>query len=396
MSARIGIEVRAADVRAVLMHSGSLRWYTTAPIGDSTSVFGAIDGLLATVPRVGMFRPPVVVAVSFARAQVKRLDGLPVLTARGEMTQVLRENAESVFLRTTGVVAIPEVHRFSDGATWGAAIDRAVIDDVVSSATGRGFRVLSFLPSSCALARLYPSTTIEVADGAAAFAITTRGGELRVVRRSRASGALVAIPDALREIGDDAQGYLGAYAAALTHRRAPLSWRAEPAPAIAALARRVRMSSAVLGLLVAGAMAIAGPAMHQSLFVRQTARSIESSSTQQVEAARVESELLRTTQLLNAVADFGAGRGQLTQLLAQLTQTLPESTAIVSLRVDSTEGSFVAVSPHVADLLGELGTVDQMSSPRIIGSVTREMVAGVRLERAAFRFRRPRHMPGRQ
>ena len=76
------------------------------------------------------------------------------------------------------------------------------------------------------------------------------------------------------------------------------------------------------------------------------------------------------------------------RLVAQLGQSLPESTAIVSLRVDSVEGSFIAVAPHVTDVLGELGSVDRIQNARIVGGVTREAIAGARVERAALRFLR--------
>ena len=52
--------------------------------------------------------------------------------------------------------------------------------------------------------------------------------------------------------------------------------------------------------------------------------------------------------------------------------------------------SFVAIAPHVADVLPELVSVEEVSGPRIVGSVTREVIGGARVERAAFRFRRAR------
>ena len=75
-------------------------------------------------------------------------------------------------------------------------------------------------------------------------------------------------------------------------------------------------------------------------------------------------------------------------LLGELSQALPDSTALVSLRLDSLDGTFVALSPHAADMLSELVAVPGIVGPRIVGSVTKEIVGDAQLERATVRFRR--------
>jgi hypothetical protein len=79
----------------------------------------------------------------------------------------------------------------------------------------------------------------------------------------------------------------------------------------------------------------------------------------------------------------------MTSLLADVSETLPESTALAALHVDSAEGRFVAIAPSVVEVLPALGSVTRAIDPRITGSVTRENVGGVWLERATLRFRRP-------
>jgi len=91
-----------------------------------------------------------------------------------------------------------------------------------------------------------------------------------------------------------------------------------------------------------------------------------------------------------AVDAVRARRGRITLLLGAFSRVLPESTAIVELRIDSTGGSFTALSPHAADILPQLAGIDGATSARIAGTITRENVAGAQLERATFRFERPR------
>ncbi len=390
MRARIGLEVRAGEVRAVQLDSGALTWHAVATLADPAALADVVYGLLAAAPTRRGFRPRLIVAVCFARAQVKRLSGLPALKARSQMTQLVRENAGLMFLRTASAVAIPDVHRASDGEQWSAAFDQGVVDAVAAGAARCGLRASYLVPTACVLARLYPSTSIFIEDGLTRTLLRTERGQLRDLRRTVEPGSTPAIPEALATLEDDALGYLGAYAAALSARREPLAWKPESSLAAAKVARRTRLTLALSSLAVAGALTLAAPGLHASLFARRSATSHIGAPDPAMETARTEAELRRTTLLLENVAQFAASRGQLTRLLAELTQALPESTAIMTLRVDSAEGSFVAMSPHVTDVLSELGSIEQMIGPRIVGSVTREMVAGARVERAAFRFQRPR------
>ena len=390
MSSRIGLEVRASDVHGVLVQSGAVLSHATATFADSASLATAVDAVLVRLWNGRSFRPSVVAAIGASRAQVKRLDGLPSLAVPAQMTQLLQENAGSVFLRAGGQVTVPDAYRASDGSWWGAALDRSTIEGIVAGTTGCGLRVSAIVPVVIALAQLDPNAPTTVEDGTVRLEIVSARGELRELRRTTAPTVSTAVPSMLQVVGDDAPAYVGAYAAAMAKRRSPLAWRPESAPALANAARRARRTATLSMLGLMSIAAIAAPGVRATLFINRAAETASRTHGVQVETSRTEAELRRTTQLLETVDGFDASRGQMTRLLGELTQALPESTAIVTLRADSTEGSFIAVSPHVTDVLGELGAVDQMLDTRIVGSVTRETVAGVRLERATFRFRRPR------
>jgi hypothetical protein len=110
----------------------------------------------------------------------------------------------------------------------------------------------------------------------------------------------------------------------------------------------------------------------------------------QLELARSENDLRRMTQMLNRIESFRAERGRVTHVLGVLARAVPESTAMLTFHVDSVEGAFTAIAPHVADVLPELANAREIVEPRIVGSVTREVLGGVHVERASFRFRRLR------
>jgi hypothetical protein len=60
--------------------------------------------------------------------------------------------------------------------------------------------------------------------------------------------------------------------------------------------------------------------------------------------------------------------------------------AIVSLRVDSTGGSLVIIGQRASAALSSLEKVDAVRSSRLVGPVTRELVAGREMERASIHF----------
>jgi Tfp pilus assembly protein PilN len=196
------------------------------------------------------------------------------------------------------------------------------------------------------------------------------------------------IPGPLAAVGADARDYLAAYAAAVSDRSAPLCWR--PERSTARIPRVWRVTAGAILLAAASVGALVAPGVRDDRFVRAVASELARTKPIELEITRRESELRRVSQLLAHIESFRAQRGQMSRLLGELSRSLPESTAIVTLRVDSLEGSFVALAPHVTDVLPTLAQSRLLVFPRIVGAVTRENVGAAKLERAAFRFRRRR------
>ena len=77
-------------------------------------------------------------------------------------------------------------------------------------------------------------------------------------------------------------------------------------------------------------------------------------------------------------------------LLGALAEALPDSSAIVTLRVDSAAGSMTLLSTSAASAIPRLAAVDVIAEPRIFGAVTREAIGAAQLQRIAVRFGFPR------
>ena len=75
---------------------------------------------------------------------------------------------------------------------------------------------------------------------------------------------------------------------------------------------------------------------------------------------------------------------------------MPAGSALVSLRVDSAEGTLVVIADHAAGVVPSLEREAGLVHPAIVGPVMRETVNGVELERAAIQFRLPNPTPDRR
>lgn len=102
----------------------------------------------------------------------------------------------------------------------------------------------------------------------------------------------------------------------------------------------------------------------------------------------------RASRALAAVRGFQAARPTVLQTLGELAKSLPESTAIVSLRLDESGVSVVLLSTRGSALLSGLASPSGYGAPQSVGAMTRESFAGREMQRAALNFR-PRELPTR-
>jgi hypothetical protein len=389
MKSHVGIEIGACAVRAVFVQSGTVRWHATAPLSDGDTLEQTLTNLLAAAPR-SVRRRSVTVVLSSVWVQAKPLAGLPSVKPIRVANELLQYNEHAFFLATGRPRVLLGVHVEPDGTPWGAAFDAKTLEAVFHSVRSARLRLARVVPLTVALSAVWPEEPITWRDGDAMFRLDSRGPGLRCPERVLTCDApeRVTLPAILRSLGDQGGAYLGAYSAAIAPRRLPLAWWPSASSSHARRRRTIARLVGCTAFAAAAGFAALAPNLRALRDSSTSMRQLVELAPTRAELLRDESDLRRVTAPLDRVATFTAERGNITRLLASMSRAIPESTALLTVRMDSIEVAFTAISPHVADVLPALGAMDGIFAPRIVGSVTREVVGGAHVERAAFRFRR--------
>lgn len=391
-SSRLGIAVRARSVAAVLVRGERCVWQSHVSFDQSESVSGAIARLLSAMPPARVGRRRVVVAIGPHAVQTKRLHGLRDVARQRQLVAAVRENVDAMFLQREGVLVVPSILQTQDGATIAAAFELELLGEIAAVLRAKKLRLVTATPTVVALAALAPNDSFDWSDEDERLhmLVISRGGELHDVRRllDTALATTDAGSPAAFIAAQAMSDYVDAYAAAVLRRRPTLGWRPERDPRHSTMLNRFGVAAAAASVTLAMSSAFLAPGLRARDVARRSDAALARTRDQRLELARLDGQLRRATDILDRVERFRAQRGGLTLLLGALSDALPESTAIVSLRVDTLEASFVSLAAHAVDVLPQLGGVSGIMVPRLVGPVTREMVGTTRLERATFRFRR--------
>jgi hypothetical protein len=393
----LGVAVGAREVRAMLVRRDVIQWHSSEPFTGVGALALALRALLARAPKLSI-GSRVTAVISPAWVQVKSLSGLPSIKPARLASQLIRENQQAFFLWKGSTALIGDIQRLENGIVWGAAFDREVIDELTQSFRTAKMVARCVAPAVVAIVAALPGQGIVWSDGEEAFELEGDNDGLR--RFERISGGVprpvTALPSPLARLGDDAQRYLDAYSAAVAPRRLALAWRLQSDEERSRVWARARLTATAVALFAAAVFAAIGPGIRARNIAFAAERELARNRRVQIELAQDENELRRITQMLNRIESFRAERGRVTRILGELAQSIPESTAMLTFHVDSVEGAFTAIAPHVADVLPELESVREIVAPRIVGSVTREVLGGVHVERASFRFHRWRQSSSAQ
>jgi hypothetical protein len=351
--------------------------------------------LLSTIPRQGIMpiSPHTVVAIGPSWVQLKSIAGLPKAKPR-LLSRLVRENASSFFLRMNGPMVVSEVELRRNGSAWSAAFDESALHEIRHGLHRSGLRLAAAVPAAGVIASIVEGS-FTWTDGANEVEIVASDGivdriRLRSRREVEPSRCPNSIPPALATLGQEAWSYAAAYAATRIDRNSAFAWRPPPDPRRSRIKKRLGSAAAFVTVTAAILTMLLAPGIRASRLAARSERELVSLRAIQTEIARTQGELRRVTSQIEAVSRFQVDRGGITLLLGALARTLPESTAVVSLRVDSLEGSVVALALHATEIVPQLVRLDRVLSPRVVGSITTEVVGGARLERVTIRFRRPR------
>lgn len=388
---RLGISIHAREVRAVLVRGRQVAWHAAVDRTSITSLGDAITSLLSSLPKSPGVRRATV-AIGPSSCQVKKLDGLPSVGDLSLLTRLLHENSASFFLLGGSRLAITDVARLGGGTLWAGAFDHDVALVAVAALKKKGYLKFRIVPSVIALASVLQAGETCWSDGDHAVEIRVTDGQILAHVRRVLQETPAEIPKLIgpvTQLGDDAWPNAAAFAAAILPRNASFTWRPAPDPKRVARLRRVRMAAMVVVCVLCALAAVVAPGVRAARVVRNSAEEMDRLREAQTEFARAQGELRRTALALDRIERFQAERGKTTLLLGALSQALPESTALATLRLDSLDGNFVALTPHAADILPQLASIPEIISPRIVGSLTNEMVGTAQVQRATIRFKRP-------
>jgi hypothetical protein len=388
MIVHLGIAVHDRDVCVVIASRGRVTWQAQAPRAADGSVADVLRALLVSLPRHRMRSASI--ALGLRWTQIKALHGMPPAKDGRLLSRLIHENITAFFLGKPGQLVVSDVVRRDDGTLWAAAFDFDVVSQAVDVLRGIGISRIRVFPSVAAFASVASPGVHVWTDGdfAIELSISSEGAITSTRYLVEPSPVGIEIPASMIECGAATWPAAIAVAVSRLSSNAHFAWTPTPQPRRTATIARLRVAAGVATLLLAGGAAVIAPGVRATLFIREnTDRVIEAREIRK-QAARALGDLNRVNALLAQIDGFQSSRGRTTMLLAELSRSLPESTAVVSLRLDSLDASLVAVSPRATNIIPQLFGVPGVLSPQIVGSITREALGPIHLERATIRFRR--------
>ena len=388
----IGLGIGRESVRAVAVRGDHIAWALERSRSEEP-LAQTIGQVLADAPRARWPRRLAVAAVGPSQAQTKRLVGLPVVRDMAQLSDLVRESAPRFFLRN-GVPLVTTCRAGLAGVTWGAALEKPVLDAIELACRAHRVQLSAVVPTVAVLGLTVEpgrdSTSIEWRDADVRTEVRIEAGALVDVRRangdSAEGAALIALTSALHTLDPDGWRFADAFGAARAQPSTMLAWR----PAGSRDSRSVsgwRLALAGIALVVSAAAALAGPGVAARFAERKAAARLASLAAVRRDLAFAEREVGKVTAALAEVSAFDASRYSMIRLLGDLTRALPDESALITLRLTRDAGNLVALTPRAAVVLVKLENVPGIESAEIIGPVTREMVAGKTLERVTVRFR---------
>lgn len=325
MTHRFGVFIDRTMVRAVALRRAEEVWHGESDVAPDASVEDALSRVLGSAPAAVRSGATLVAALGPAFARVKRLGGMSHIVDATVMRDVLRSNPDRFFVRR-GDASVSLIPWRSRDSWWAAALDDAMVGAAQRTCDTVGIRLIGCIAASPD----YP-------DAAAAVRCPHDAPFLRRV--------------------DDRRG------------------------------QRLRRLALLAACVLGAVGALAAPAAKAELRLRRDTReldSLRSSVDRWLPEAR---RLQDANGGLAQVARFARHDRSMTGLLTMLSSALPESTAVVTLRVDSLGGSLLLVSAAAASVVPRLAAARGITDVRVSGPLTREDIAGAQVQRIALRFR---------
>ncbi|HEU4722065.1 MAG TPA: hypothetical protein VFS59_11940 [Gemmatimonadaceae bacterium] len=399
--AMIGVAVSRDAVRLVAVNrAGLLVWNRSLSRGRGDVTLAELVGKGLTERPASLRRPMhIACVVGPTEAQLRPLHGLPQLRTAAEQLAVVAESVDRFFVSEGARMRVSAPVRLRAGELWAAAVSRDVVAQVAEACRAHRMRLVGVAPVAAALGHLAawpraatmegapaPAHVQHVDDGTRLHVLYDAGGLPTRVWRERAPAGTPALEGDVRLPDRLGPTFADAYAATQLRARDPFVI-GEHSDAV----RRARLARVRTwlwaGLAAAGLIAAAWAPGAIATKRGDLARTrLASLARRQEELRLVQATLGTSSAALNTIASFEASRRSATLLLAELAMTLPDSTAITTLRVDSVGGTLTLLAPRAAAALEAVSALPLVARVQLAGAVTREVTGGVELERASLRF----------
>lgn len=377
---RIGIGVRARELRVALVRAGQVIDSAIHPFdGSHPSPEDYRHAMLAVWPggaRARRLRSPSLhLAVGPAHSQLRRIEGAPTLRDADAMTALVQENVSSFFLKNGIPLRVGRPGPPSERGAWIAAFDAPVIDAAIDAAGTLGVHRITAVPISVALT---PSTDGDLA---------VQWDDGRVGVRTRFIDA--SIEEVTRQIGidgpserddirlDDAMG-------AVSHRESSLRWTT--AGGSRGWFRVARTSAAAVIVLASAVVLVGGPVARDLGIARRNEARIVALRPVIMALNAQEARLRERTVFLEKLEHFSRRRVRALEVLAALTNALPDSTAIVAFRLDSLTALVTLFGRDAMGAVAQLQNDATFAVVEVSGPVTREVNGAVEMERVAIKL----------
>ncbi|MDB4913036.1 MAG: hypothetical protein JWM95_680 [Gemmatimonadetes bacterium] len=385
----IGLAVSRSALRVVALRRGHIVWTHMVARSRDASLSADIERLLAERPAMVRRRARLVAAVGAAESQLRPLAGLPSVK-RTELDAMIAQNVDRFFVQGSGRQRISAPQIGDENDVWVAAVPEDVVAEIAKACHATGIVCDGVVPVAAVLHHLTSGDAdadVLWEDDGIRLRVAYRAGRPKTVIRERAEGGDVNSATTSLDLRSDVDPSFAAALAATRVRRGDAFVIAVNTRDVVQRARaRVRMSAwiaiAVAGLIVAAWV----PGAQSEMRAARAHAGIAKLARKEHELRAAERELARATVTINAINAFEASRRSATVLLGELALALPDSTAITTLRVDSTSGALTVLTVHAPATLDAMAGIPGIAHPQLAGSITREMSAGRELERASIRF----------
>jgi hypothetical protein len=374
MTVRIGLGIAADTVRALLIRRGSVVWTAEAALNETATIQDAITSVLSTIPIRRSARPMLSAAVWGTRAQARVVTGLPNLVDPTMLAAVIRENIGSFFLKNGVPLVAAGVRVKAPGTVLAAVVDRPVVDAIQQICRHRGWRLGSIAPTPVVLPLALTGDSILWIDGPIRSLITSSGGVIESIKTewSRVAEATPAGQpvDGLATLQVDAHTYADAYGAALLSQNEPLAISDTTIGlehGVGAhrklLAPAVLLACSIL-LLVLSPMAAVVSRVRADFQIE----ALHESRWNDVTGAF--NQLHRVTTMLEELSAFASSKPNLSALLADIAQALPQNAVVTELEIHDGQGRILALSPEPSTIVAALGNVAGLDSLQVSREVT--------------------------